>query len=327
MQRVDQPRSAARHLDGDAAPKLEPAIDLERLPTIDGHESNALRFHPLHGTEALGHQSFDKIWIAAILCDSAHIIEILIGRVLAEIGDLSFLLGKINELFNILDTVVYDSHATGGELAVAATLVLWRAFEYQDIGSVFARRQCRTQCGVTRSDDNHVIGFFHHYSFFQLLRGIRREAFSFFVKTIRGVRCFARRAGRDPHTRFRQIHNDRRYRNDIGTWIRIARSRGIVGMPTNRMRMSEVIPKRRLESSNCQRPRLFFKASTQSAMAIQRIRKQRDSGITHMPQTRHEMVGMREDSISGIHRKDIVRCHFQIDCFAISVGQNMVGCK
>src|SRR5262249_14439417 len=47
VQRLDEPRPAARGLDGEPAPELELAADLERLPTVDRHETHALTTQPL----------------------------------------------------------------------------------------------------------------------------------------------------------------------------------------------------------------------------------------------------------------------------------------
>ena len=51
-QHLDQARPAADRLDREAAPELELAVDLERLPAVDRDEADALVAHPAEGVEA-----------------------------------------------------------------------------------------------------------------------------------------------------------------------------------------------------------------------------------------------------------------------------------
>src|SRR5262249_52022869 len=45
-QHLDEARPAADRLHREAAPELEPAVDLERLPAVDRDQADALRGHP-----------------------------------------------------------------------------------------------------------------------------------------------------------------------------------------------------------------------------------------------------------------------------------------
>ena len=90
---LDQARSAADRLDGEAAPELEFAFDLERLPAVDRDEAHAFIAHPTEGVEASCHQQLDQIGIGAILCHPRHVVEKLLSRIRAEIGGGDLLLG------------------------------------------------------------------------------------------------------------------------------------------------------------------------------------------------------------------------------------------
>src|SRR5262249_36667989 len=50
-QHLDETRPAADRLHGEAAPELEPAVDLERLATVDRDQPDALCGHPLQRVE------------------------------------------------------------------------------------------------------------------------------------------------------------------------------------------------------------------------------------------------------------------------------------
>ena len=59
--------AAADGFDGQAAPKFETTIDLERLPPIDRHEADAFTPHPHERIEAARHQKLAEIGIGAEL--------------------------------------------------------------------------------------------------------------------------------------------------------------------------------------------------------------------------------------------------------------------
>src|SRR5882762_162171 len=62
-QRIDQSRPAADRLEGKAAPELEPAFDLERLPAPGGGEAHAFFAHPQRGGKALLDQDLGEVGI------------------------------------------------------------------------------------------------------------------------------------------------------------------------------------------------------------------------------------------------------------------------
>src|SRR5262249_7724888 len=149
VQRLDEPRPAARGLDGEPAPELELAADLERLPTVDRHETHALTTQPLQRRVAPPHQELDEIGIAAMLGDARHVVEILVLGVGAEVRGALLLLGKIgNELDEIVDGPIGDTDRAGRERRVSAALGERRALEHGDARARFARGERRTQRGI-----------------------------------------------------------------------------------------------------------------------------------------------------------------------------------
>src|SRR2546430_127052 len=108
---LDEAGAAADRLDGQPAPELELALDLEGLAAVDRDEAHALAAHPAERVEAAGHQQLDQIGIGAVLRHSRHIVEKLLPRIGAEIGAGDFLLGQIgHERLDIVDSVVSDAH-------------------------------------------------------------------------------------------------------------------------------------------------------------------------------------------------------------------------
>src|SRR5262249_38857090 len=108
---LDEPGSAPDRLDGEAAPELELALDLERLAAIDRDEAYALAAQPAEGVEASGHQQLDQVGIGAILRHPRHVVEKLLLRIGAEIGGGDFLLCQIrHQRLDVVDAVVNDPH-------------------------------------------------------------------------------------------------------------------------------------------------------------------------------------------------------------------------
>ena len=83
---VDEAGTAADRFHGEAAPELELAVDLERLPAVDRDEAHALLAHPVERVEALRDQKLDEIGIGAVLRHPRHVVEELVRGVGAEIG-------------------------------------------------------------------------------------------------------------------------------------------------------------------------------------------------------------------------------------------------
>ena len=154
---LDQARAAADRFDRQAAPELELAVDLERLPAVDRDEAHALVAHPVERVEALGDQQLDQIGIGAVLRHARHVVEELVGRVGAEIGLAISCAREIgDQRLDVVDAVIDDADRAGGEAAVAAGLVLGRRFEHQHPGALLLRRQRGAERGVAGADHDHI---------------------------------------------------------------------------------------------------------------------------------------------------------------------------
>ena len=144
-------------LDGEAAPELEPAVDLERLPAPDRREAHALAPHPAQRRPALLHQHLDQLRIGAVLGDAVHVVEELVLGIGAEVGLGDLLLGQVgHQGLQVVDAVVDAAHGAGREAAVAAGLVLRRALEHEHGDAMLRRRQRRTQGGIAPTNDHHI---------------------------------------------------------------------------------------------------------------------------------------------------------------------------
>src|SRR5262249_41840849 len=120
-ERGHETRTTAVAFDGEAAPELEFAVHLERLPTPDGREPHALGAHPAQRLAALPDQHFGQLRIGAVLGDAIHIVEELILGIGAKVGLGDLLLGQIgHERPEVVNAVIDAAHGAGREAAVAA---------------------------------------------------------------------------------------------------------------------------------------------------------------------------------------------------------------
>ena len=136
-QRLDQARAAAPGLDREPAPELEAALDLERLAPPDRRKAHALVAHPAHGGVAAPHQQVDQLRVGAILGHPRHVVEELVLGVGAEIGARDLVVGEVrHQGAQMIDAVIGDAEGAGGEVRVAAALLLRRALQHQDRGAL-----------------------------------------------------------------------------------------------------------------------------------------------------------------------------------------------
>src|SRR5262245_14432893 len=160
---LDETGSAPDRLDGEAAPELELALDLERLAAIDRDEAHVLGAQPAEGVAASGHQQLDQVGIGAILRHPRHVVEKLLLRIGAEIGGGDFLLRQIrHQRLDVFDAVVNDPHRSRGEPAVAAGFLLGRCLQHQHRRALFARRQRRAKGRVAAAHDDDISLRFRH---------------------------------------------------------------------------------------------------------------------------------------------------------------------
>src|SRR5262249_50217212 len=154
---LDQARSAADRLDGEAAPELEFAFDLEGLPAVDRDEAHAFITHPTEGVEASRHQQLDQIRIGAILRPPRHVVEKLLSGIGAEIGGGDFLVREVrDQCLDVVDAVVNHAHRPRGEAAVAAGFLLRRRLQHQHRGALFLRRQRRAKRRIAGAHDDDI---------------------------------------------------------------------------------------------------------------------------------------------------------------------------
>src|SRR5205814_2115789 len=114
-QGIDQSRAAADRFEREAAPELEPAFDLERLPPPGRGETHAFFLHPQRRGKALLDQDLGEVGIAAVLGDARHVVEELVRGVGPEIRPLDFLARQLDQPTEIVGAVVDDAQDLGGE--------------------------------------------------------------------------------------------------------------------------------------------------------------------------------------------------------------------
>ena len=132
VSRLDQARPAAHRLDGEAAPELELAADLERLPPPGGGEAHAALSHPLRRGQALLHQDLGEVGIAAVLGQPRHVVEELLLGVGAEVGVRDLLGREVrDQRLQVFRPGVDKAEQARGEARVAAGFLLRRSFQNQ----------------------------------------------------------------------------------------------------------------------------------------------------------------------------------------------------
>ena len=161
---IDQARAAADGFDGEPAPELELALDLERLAAIDRNEPHALVAHPVERVEALGDEQLDQIGIGAVLRNPRHVVIELVGGVSAEIGGFDLGRRKIgDQRLDVVDAVIDDADRARGEAAVAAGFFLGRRFAHDDAGAGFLCRQRRAERRIAGTDHDHIRNLIWHF--------------------------------------------------------------------------------------------------------------------------------------------------------------------
>ena len=153
---IDQAWAAPPGFDGQAAPELVLAVHLEGLPAIARLETYALGAHPLHRLEGAADQDVGQLGIAAVIGHPAHVVEILVGRVAAEVDIALLVLGEVVELYQVVDTVEDHAHGAGRVGAVAAALFLGGGLQHGDRSTRLTGGECRTGRGVAGADHQYI---------------------------------------------------------------------------------------------------------------------------------------------------------------------------
>src|SRR5215208_1510077 len=173
-QHVDEAGAAADRLHRETAPELELALDLERLPAVNGNEAHALLAHPVERVEAARDQKLDQVWIGAVLRHPRHVVVELVGGVGAEIGGVDLSLGEVrDQRFDVIDAVIDNADRAGGEAAVATRFFLRSRLKHHHLGALLLRRQRRAERCVARA--------YHHYVIVRHWSSNRRIAYSLFA--------------------------------------------------------------------------------------------------------------------------------------------------
>src|SRR6185295_4009619 len=157
-QRFDQPRPAADRFHREAAPELELAADLERLPAPRRSEAHAALSHPLRGRQALLDEDFGEVRIAAVLGDPRHVVEELLFGIGAEVGVGDFLRREVrDQRLEIVRPAVGEAEQSRGEARVAARFVLGGALQDEDLLLVLGRGKRRAQRCVPSAHYDDVV--------------------------------------------------------------------------------------------------------------------------------------------------------------------------
>src|SRR5262245_36039463 len=155
---LDQSRAAAYRLDREAAPELELAADLERLPAPSGGEAHAALSHPLRGGQALLDQDLGQVRIAAELGHPRHVVEKLLLGVGAEVGIGDLGVGEVgDQCLQVLGSAVDEAEKSRGKARIAAGFLLRGSFQHENLPYGFGCGQRRAQSGVTAANHDDVV--------------------------------------------------------------------------------------------------------------------------------------------------------------------------
>jgi hypothetical protein len=161
--RLDEPRPAPVCVYHDAAEEFETAFVIVGLTSEVGQELHATAHQPMDGVGAVLNQGFGEIWIDEVLSNAAKVVEISLRTVFAEIGSRDFRIAEIRyDPFYVVRAVMDHTEAATREFRIAASLLLGRAFQQRNFGSLFGGRQGRRQSGVAAANDDYIEGFLAH---------------------------------------------------------------------------------------------------------------------------------------------------------------------
>ncbi len=166
VQRLHQFLAAAPDMAGEPAPEFELAVDPERLPAEAELKTHPLAAHPHPSLEAAADQDLGHVRVAAVLGQPAHIVEILLLGVGAEIDVPELGLVHVgDQAREILAAVIDDAERAAGKRGVSAARLLGGDLQHQHAGTVLARRQGGAGRGIAGADDDDVElfapGYFH----------------------------------------------------------------------------------------------------------------------------------------------------------------------
>ncbi len=114
------------------------------------------------------HEDVAELGVRAIACHAVHVVEVLLGRVGAEVhvGELG--LGQVDQRLDVLGTVVDEPCGAGGVGRVAAALLDGRSLEHDDARARVARGDGSGSGRIPGADNDDVgiqISFSHFDSF------------------------------------------------------------------------------------------------------------------------------------------------------------------
>ena len=158
QQEVHQPRPAADGLNVHAAVKDLLAVHLVGLAAEHRHEAHAVPAQPRHGRAGIVDQRPGEVLLGLVARHLHH-------RVVEELpvmgGQLDARLLRLREVgqhigTDILQPVMDEAEAAGGEEGIAAPLLLRGLFEHDRAGTLLARRNRRAKRRIAAADDRDI---------------------------------------------------------------------------------------------------------------------------------------------------------------------------
>jgi hypothetical protein len=133
---VDQAPAAADRLDVHPAVEVVLALDLERLPAEHREEAHALMAHPAHRVARAVDQQLGERVVGLALGHASQVVEVAVlahhrQHDLARLG-----FGQVVEdvAAQVVEPLVHEAEAAGGEQRVAAALLERRLSQHQHLG-------------------------------------------------------------------------------------------------------------------------------------------------------------------------------------------------
>src|SRR4029453_4290214 len=147
---INKSGPAAPGFNRQPAPKLELAVDLVSLASIDRNETDAFALHPSHRFLAASDEQFAQIGIGAVFGDTPHIVEELVFGVGAKIGIGNLFIGQIgHQRAQIINAIVDAAKGTGSETAIAPGFFFRRALDHQDRNAMLTRDRGRAKTALS----------------------------------------------------------------------------------------------------------------------------------------------------------------------------------
>ncbi len=167
QQKLHQAGAAAHRLDGDAAIEAVLAFDQVGLTAEHRHEANAVLGQPGHRRARLVDQGPGQVLVRLVVGDLHQLVVEVLAVVRRQVDLHPLGVREVGQdiLGDVVEPFVGEAKATGGEIGIAALLLLRCLFQHQYPGAIFVRADRRAERRVAGAHHHHVVNLGHASSF------------------------------------------------------------------------------------------------------------------------------------------------------------------